>query len=151
MVSAWQYAVSGVEHGLTATEALADYRSGGGAIRTADWYHLAGEARGAYSRGETVIGLPFETPIPSSAYTVVDQDYGQKYVVVVESTFTEAATGERITRDITVEYDDVQRWDDIESDALDVLERYNAEGGRDGITINRSWFYTPMWTTIPFD
>jgi len=151
MISAWQYAVSAVESALTATEGLTEYRTGGGAIRTQDWYYLAGQARESYSRGETVSGLPFETPIPSSAYTVVDLDYGQKYVVVVKSTYTDAVTGKRITRDITVESDEVLPWNDIESDALDVLERYNAEGGRDGITISRAQFYTPTWTTIPFD
>ena len=151
MVSAWQYAVSGVERGMTATEALADYRSGGGAIRTQDWYYLSREAQGARARGEIVAGLPFEQPIPSSAYTTVDMDYGQKYVVIQEATYTDAATGQRMTRDITLEYDDVETAINIRSDAVDTLLAYGVEGGESGITFGSALFYTPAWASIPFE
>jgi hypothetical protein len=136
---------------MTQTDALADFRAGGGHIANEYWadiYHLAQET---YARGEAVTGLPFETPIPSQAYSVVDVDYGQKYVTVIEATYTDAATGERVTRDITIESDEVRAWGDIEDEALSILETYGAEGGRDGIDIGRSWYYTPKWSTIPFD
>jgi len=151
MVKAWQYAVSSVERGMTATDGYLDYEAGGGKIRTKDWYYLTREAKGAASRGEIVADLPFEQPIPSSAYTTVDMDYGQKYVVIQTATYTDVKTGERVTRDITLEYDDVETAINIRSDATSTLLAYGVEGGEGGIDFGRATFYTPAWASIPFE
>jgi len=145
MLGAWQYAVSTIEHGMTATSGLEDFRSGGGSIRTSDWYYLAGQARDAQATGDIVQGLPFETPIPAQAYTTVEVDYGQKYVAVADLRYTDAATGAVKRRTVTVESDQVSSWLDIESDIQDVGAEYGVVGGAAGIEILRTRFYSPRW------
>jgi len=145
MLGAWQYAVSTIEHGMTATAGYEDFLAGGGHIRTADWYYLAGQARDAQASGDLVQGLPFETPIPTPAYTTVEVDYGQKYVAVADLRYVDAATGEVKRRAVTIEYDQVATWNDIESDIQDVGAEYGVVGGTGGIEILRTRFYSPRW------
>jgi len=145
MLGAWQYAVATIERGYTATFGLEDFRSGGGSIRTQDWYYLAGQARDSQARGDLVAGLPFETPIPGQAYTEVEIDYGQKYVAVADLRYVDVATGEVMRRTITVENDQVQSWPDIEDAIDDVAAAYGVVGGTAGVEILRTRFYSPRW------
>jgi len=145
MLGAWQYAVSTIEHGMTATAGYEDFRAGGGAIRTSDWYYLCGHARDSQASGDLVQGLPFETPIPSQSYTTVETDYGRKYVTVADLRYTEAATGQTVRRTVTIEDDEVRAWHDIESDIQDVGAEYGVVGGTAGIEILRTRFYSPRW------
>ena len=145
MLGAWQYAVSTIERGYTATFGLEDFRSGGGSIRTQDWYYLTGQARESQASGDLVQGLPFETPIPGQAYTEVEIDYGQKYVAVADLRYVDVATGEVMRRTITVENDQVQSWPDIEDAIDDVAAAYGVVGGTAGVEILRTRFYSPRW------
>jgi len=145
MLDAWSYAVSGVERGMTATAGLDDYRDGGGAIRTADWYSLSGLAREARDSGDLVQGLPFETPIPGQAYATVDLDYGQKYVVTADVNYIDQATGEIVRRTVTVENDEQRTWIEIEHEIEDVTAAYGVRGGGGGVIIERTHFYQARW------
>uniref|UniRef100_A0A6M3JS24 Uncharacterized protein n=1 Tax=viral metagenome TaxID=1070528 RepID=A0A6M3JS24_9ZZZZ len=145
MLGAWQYAVSTIERGMTATSGLDDFRSGGGAIRTSDWYYLAGQARESQATGDIVQGLPFETPIPGSAYTEVDIDYGQKYVTVADLKYVDVATGEIVRRQVTIERDEISTWNDIEDDIEEVGAAYGVVGGAAGVQILRTRFYSARW------
>jgi len=145
MLGAWQYAVSTIERGYTATFGLEDFRSGGGSIRTQDWYYLTGQARESQASGDLVQGLPFETPIPGQAYTTVEIDYGQKYVAVADLRYVDVATGEVMRRTITVENDAIQSWPDIEDAIDDVAAAYGVVGGAAGVEVLRTRFYSPRW------
>jgi hypothetical protein len=145
MLGAWQYAVSSIERGMTATAGYEDFLGGGGAIRTADWYYLTRLARESQASGDIVQGLPFETPIPSQAYTTVEVDYGQKYVAVADLRYVDVATGEIVRRTVTVESDQVSSWLDIEDDIEEVGAAYGVVGGAAGVEILRTRFYSPRW------
>ena len=145
MLGAWQYAVSAIERGMTATAGYEDFRAGGGAIRSSDWYYLCGQARESQSSGDLVQGLPFETPIPGAAYTTVDIDYGQKYVAVADVKYTDLATGQIVRRAVTIEGDEVSPWLSIEDDIQNVVDKYGVVGGAGAVEILRTRFYTPMW------
>jgi len=143
MISAWEYALSGVERGMTQTAALIDYRAGGGHIANEYWstlYHLGTEAK---ESGELVTGLPFETPIPDQAYTVVDYKLERKYTVVADISYIAQDTGELKTRTISVQSDDPESWPDIEDHIDYVGGGYGVVGDEGGITINRARFYMP--------
>ena len=145
MLGAWQYAVSGVEAGATATATYLDFLAGGGHIRTSDWYYLSRQAQASKVSGDLVQGLPFETPIPGQAYTTVEVDYGQKYVAVADISYVEPITGATTRRTITVENDEVLAWHDIEDAIDEVGATYGVFGGAAGIQILRTRFYTPRW------
>ena len=148
MLGAWQYAVSTIERGYTATFGLEDFRSGGGSIRTQDWYYLAGQARDSQASGDLVQGLPFETPIPGQAYTTVEIDYGQKYVTIADLKYTDAATGQVTRRTVTLYDKEVRSWPDIEDDIQDIADKYGVVGGTAGVEILRTRFYTPSWAQM---
>jgi len=145
MLGAWQYAVSTIERGYTATFGLEDFRSGGGSIRTSDWYYLAGQARESQASGDLVQGLPFETPIPGHAYTTVEIDYGQKYVAVLDVKYIDNVTGQVGRRTITLEDDEIRTWNDIESEAKDVVQETSPPTGGSNMEVIRARFYSPRW------
>lgn len=145
MLGAWQYAVAGVEAGATATATYADFLAGGGHIRTSDWYYLSRQATASKLTGDLVQGLPFETPIPSQAYTTVETDYGQKYVTVADIKYVEPITGATVRRTITVANDEIKPWVDLEHDITDVGAGYGGFGGAAGVEVVRTRFYSPRW------
>lgn len=146
MLQAWQYAVSSVERGMTATEGYQDYYAGGGAIRTSDWYYLARQARESMATGDVVAGQPWATPIPGQAYTTSGYDYGEKYVTVADVQYFDLETEELVKRTVTVENDELTPWSETEDAIQDVVDRYGVLGGAAGVDIVRARFYTPSWT-----
>jgi hypothetical protein len=145
MIEAWRYASSTIEHGMTATAGLADYRGGGGSIRTQDWYTLTTLAKDAEAHGNLIQGQPWDTPIPEAAYTQVDIDYEKEFVAVADIAFTDMIEQELVRRQITVEFDEEKTWDEIEEDIQGVGAGYGAVGGAGGVTIERVRFYKPGW------
>ena len=149
MIQAWQWAVSSLEQGMTVAEGLAGYRAGGGHIATTDWNYLRARAReAAFTSEEVETAVPSEI-IPESAYTVVDIDYGQKYVAIAEIRYTDAQTGNRVKRHITLESDISLTMDDWVEEIYEAGSVYGVEGGYAGINISSLRFYSPMWTHIP--
>jgi len=145
MIGAWDYAQSTIARGLTATEGLREYRDGGGSIRNESWYDMTRLARDTVDTGDRVVGQEWETPIPGSVYSVVGDDYGHKYVVVSEVSYTDAATGQTIKRSVTVESDEELSWPDIEDEIRDVVSQYGVEGGFAAIQIGTTNFLSPQW------
>lgn len=145
MLDAWRYAVSAIEHGMTSTAGLLDYRGGGGIIRSQDWHALSGLAREAQATGDLVAGQPWETPIPGAAYTVVDLDYGHEYVAVADVSYEDLATGKRIRRTVTIESDEIVTWRDLEAAIQEVVDKYGVVGGAEAVSIERVRLFTPSW------
>ena len=145
MIGAWDYAQSAIGRGLTATEGLREYRAGGGAIRNESWYDLTRLAVETRDIGDRVAGQQIEPPIPGSAYSVVGDDYGHKYVVVADVSYIDAATEKPVTRIITVESDEVRSWGDIEAEIGEVVSGYGVMELAGGVSITHAELFSPQW------
>jgi hypothetical protein len=143
MISAWQYATSAVEHGMSATAGLNDYRAGGGSIRTQDWYGLSSLAREAQATGDLVAGQPWETPIPTQAYTESGYAYSEQYTVVADVSYVETESGNVLRRQVAVQSSEIGTWDDIEAAITEAMGLYGEVDVSEGITVLRARFYTP--------
>ena len=92
---AWQYVEKGVSTSLTQTQALKEFRAGGGKIRTQSWVELWHRSSEASQEWNKLYQLKGSDTIPSSMYEQVNINYQKKYVM----TFTvdiRASTGEVI-------------------------------------------------------
>jgi hypothetical protein len=145
MIGAWDYVQSAMARGLTSTEGLREYRDGGGSIRNQSWNDLTSLARDTVDTGDRLVGQEFETPIPGSVYSIVGDDYGHKYVVVSDVSYTDAATGQTVKRTVTVESDEERSWQDIEDEINDVVSEYGVAGGFAAIHIGTTNFLSPQW------
>ena len=143
MISAWQYATSAIERGMSATAGFRDYEAGGGTIRTSDWYSLCRLARDAQATGDLVAGQPWAAPIPGQAYTESGYDYSERYTVVATVKYTDLATGKLMHRDVAVQSEEIGTWDDIEASITEAMGKYGEVDLSEGITITRARFYTP--------
>jgi hypothetical protein len=93
---AWGYVRAGVDSDLSATGALREYRSGGGAIRTQDWYDLWNKAEAAGDAWDKVSYLTPSDSVPESMFEMTDIKFEQKYVMNVNLTGI-TVQGETIT------------------------------------------------------
>lgn len=119
---AWQYTLSGAEQGLTATNALGQYRGGGGKIRDSDWYSLYKDAFGMAGKRESIEKIPSTYVIPDSMATESGFDWYQKYVMQYDVTGRHPETGIRSTRTVTVENDELltkKEWQLAANDAIE--------------------------------
>ncbi len=81
---AWSYIESGMNRGLTQTEALREYRVGGGKIRTQSWgelWHRASEGQEEWGK---LYQLKSSDVVPESMYTKVDIAFQEKYVMTFQ-------------------------------------------------------------------
>jgi len=102
---AWEYVVRGAKEGLSATEALRQYRSGGGAISNEYWYDAYNEAKDLAMLGEQIGELPDFYTV--NEYLAIDSPFRwqQEWVMQMEVTGRDPETGEEISRWVTVESD----------------------------------------------
>lgn len=110
---AWQYVLSAQEGGLSTTEALAEYRAGGGAIRTSSWVELWHRADQAAEQWSKLYTIGQNDTVSESMFAETGLNYKQKYI----ATFTFSmlgADGETISTEYrTVESDKkltLQEW-----------------------------------------
>jgi len=93
-VEAWDYIRSAVEQGLNASQSLTQYREGGGAIRTQDWYR----AYNAYSSyGETWDEVRYfgaDDQYPERMWLEAPRQFANPYVAEVEFQRRISSTGE---------------------------------------------------------
>ncbi len=78
---AWGFVESGVNRGMTQEQALQEYRSGGGKIRTQSWgelWHRYGEAGEQWSNLYQLKGTDV---VPESMFEKVNIGYQEKYVM----------------------------------------------------------------------
>jgi len=142
MRQAWSYVVSAVDRDMSPTSALREYRAGGGAIRTQDWYWEYNVAKEAASTFEAIERLPLSFPIPDIAFTTVDMKWARKYNVVADVSWVDAATGETVRQAITVQSDEVIPLEEWDRDIQETARRYPGTTGAT-ININRMFMYTP--------
>lgn len=146
MRQTWGYVLSGIEGGLSGAENLRQYRAGGGAIRTQDFYSLRRSATEAYGTQDRAAGLPADMPIPGVAHTGVDWDYGKEYVVVAEMKGTDPVTGDHVTREITSMSDETHTLSEWEGAIMERNEDAEDASRTETPEIGRLWFYIREWT-----
>ena len=100
---AWNWALSGVSKGLTATSALQQYRAGGGHIANQSWYKFYREAFGLFGKREHIEEIPMTYTVPHSMATETFADYREKYIMTMELHGTSRITGEYVKHYVTVE------------------------------------------------
>ena len=103
---AWEYVLMAAKGGLTATEGLRQYRSGGGAIRNQFWYDAYREAEVVDMIGQQIQELPDYYQV--NPYLATDSPFAwrQEWVMQMEVHGTDPETQEAYTRWITVESDE---------------------------------------------
>jgi len=124
MFKAVEYVQRAVREGLTATDALSQYRSGGGAIRDSSWYDLyrwEGEALGGYERFKDI---PWTYTIASHFYEPSPFDWRAQYVMRMEVRGWSDELGQYVTKWVTVESDELltkHEWRDYAQESLSYL------------------------------
>jgi len=104
---AFSYIQSAVERGMTATASLSEYRSGGGAIRDSSWYGLFRETFAQVGVRENILRIPETYTIPESMFQETDFDFRSKYVAQMKVSGYSDELGQRITKWVTVESDEL--------------------------------------------
>lgn len=102
---AFSYIQSAVERGMTATEGLSQYRSGGGAIRDSSWFGLFKETFAQVGVRENILKIPETYTIPESMFQETNFDFRSKYIAQMKVTGYSQELGQRITKWATVESD----------------------------------------------
>ena len=88
---AWSYVESGVNRGMTMTGALAEYRAGGGSIRTQYWSDLWNTLKGAKSDWDTVNYYKPTDTLPAYLYVSTPINYANTYTVRAKATIIDSA------------------------------------------------------------
>jgi len=95
MMESWQFAIKSVSDGLSGAEGLRQFRSGGGSIRTQDWYRLT---RWGHDVDQSEItadeGIRWAT-LPEAVFTPTGFKFREEYKMIAQIRFTNPMTGER--------------------------------------------------------
>lgn len=103
---AWEFVLRGAKEGLTATEALRQYRDGGGAIRNQYWYDAWNSAKEVDEIGRQIDALPDYYQVNPYLATDSPFDWRQEWIMQIEVFGEDPETQERYTRWVTVESDE---------------------------------------------
>jgi hypothetical protein len=102
---AFSYIRRGVGEGLTATNALKQYRAGGGAIRDSSWYRLYKETFNQEGWRETVKELPTTYTVTPKMHQETDWDFKEEFVMQMRVSGYSEEIAQRVTKWVTVESD----------------------------------------------
>ncbi|NIW97358.1 MAG: hypothetical protein GWN13_03765 [Phycisphaerae bacterium] len=119
---AWSFILRGAKEGLSPTEALRQYRDGGGTIRNEYWYDAYREAQIVDEIGQQILDLPdYYTVNP---YLATDSPFmwRQEWVMQIEVFGEDPETQERYSRWITVESDEPLTKEEYYDMAQDVID-----------------------------
>ena len=103
--TAWEYMVSSVYRELGPTEALRQYRAGGGEIRRGWWFAGRKAAVHMVKSGEMLLRLPGTYQIPKTMFEESGFDWRSEYILQAEVVGTDPFTGAEVSRWVTVESD----------------------------------------------
>lgn len=107
---AWPIIEAGVSEGMSASQALSEYRSGGGHIRTQDWYRAYRMYEGSSKEWERLTYIKNTDSVPASMFGESPYNFAQRYVVQYKAYITNADTGEREQVYRQVESDRLLTW-----------------------------------------
>lgn len=100
---AFAFVQSGVSRQLNATDALKQYRAGGGAIRDSSWYSLYKQEFAATGTRENIKQIPVTYTIPDAMFERVDWDLREPYTMVMKVHGWSEELQRHITKWVTVE------------------------------------------------
>lgn len=87
---AWEFVQSSVGRGLSATAGLAEYRAGGGHIRTQDWYSIFRGAQDADYAAELSARLPDYLTVRSEAFQYTPWKMQEEFIAKAKVTVKDA-------------------------------------------------------------
>lgn len=119
---AWSFILRGAKEGLTATEALRQYRSGGGRIANEYWYDAFREAQIVDDIGQQIADLPDYYTVNPYLATDSPFQWRQEWVMQIEVWGEDPETQERYSRWITVESDEPLTKEEYYDYAQDVID-----------------------------
>lgn len=105
--NAFPFVQSGVTRQMTATDALAEFRAGGGRIRDAYWYDLYRQHFAQVGVKETITQIPMTYMVREAMFEEVDWDLRSKYAMTMEASGVSEELQMRITKYVTVESDKI--------------------------------------------
>lgn len=100
---AFPFIQSGVSRQLSATEALRQYRAGGGAIRDSYWFSLYKQEFSSTGTRENIKQIPVTYMIPDAMFDPVDWDLREPYTMVMKVSGWSEELQVHITKHVTVE------------------------------------------------
>lgn len=122
---AWEFTLLGVGQGINATQALKQYRSGGGRIRDSSWYSLYKDAFSLYGHRESIVKIPMTYTVPETMSSEEDIAWRSRYVMQMKLYGVDTETGEHISQYVTAESDVLltkKEWIDSAADAITGLD-----------------------------
>ena len=124
---AWDYMIRGASDGLTASDALKQYRSGGGHIGNEAWYSGFRIAFSVVGTRESIRNIPNTYTVPESMSNESGFDWRREYVMQMEIRGYDTETNQWI-----------RKWVTAESDILIQRSEWQAEAVRAMINIPSS-------------
>ena len=122
---AFPFALSAVTRGLTQSGGLAEYRSGGGAIRTADWNSLFQSSFQAAGWRESVRDVPLHWTIPEHMFTEPEApvDWSTKYTFKAKVEYFDLDTERWEQKWVSSGFDELPTHAEWRADALRRMEQ----------------------------
>ncbi len=117
---AWDWVVSAVDEGMSAAAALRDYREGGGAIRTQDWYRLYNQQVSYGEEWSKQSHFRTNETYPEDMWGEAPRNFSNRYVGEVEFQKRNLLTGELETTFRYIEADYRMSFDEIRTN-LEIL------------------------------
>jgi len=121
-MGAWSFVLRGAKEGLTATDALKQYRAGGGHIANDTWYNAYNEALIVDRVGEQIAELPEYYTV--NEYLATDSPFmwQQEWVMQMEIWGEDSETHEQYHRWVTVESDEPMTVGEYQNAAQDAVD-----------------------------
>ena len=119
---AWQYIESAIDSGTNASTALRDYRAGGGAIRTQDFYVAYNRlSTSSESWGTLAYMHDFDT-LPESMFSASPMKYQNNYVASFKTSIVDRFTGQSKVMYRQVGFDNRLTKDELYNQMIDSLK-----------------------------
>lgn len=103
---AWSFVLRAAQEGLRPSEALRQYRAGGGTIRNEYWYDAYNRAEEVAEIGSKIQDMPYEYSVNPQLATDSPFNWRQEWIMQIEVWGTDPQTQEQYKRWITVESDE---------------------------------------------
>lgn len=110
--NAWSYIEYAVGEGYSRSEALSEYRAGGGKIRTQDWYRAYERYQSSSEEWNKVMYLKNADTVPASYFADSPIQYNNKYVIQYRGTVRDPETHLSTELYRQVESDRLLTWDE---------------------------------------
>ena len=141
MHDSWQYALRTVNEGLSGAAGLRALRTGGGEIRTKDWYQLMRWSNEAYNQAEAAEDFWRAIELPESVYAETPFQLREEYKMTAEVRFWNRDTNKYERHWYSVA-DNQSKSRELWMSALNIaMERYGEFMDLSTVTVTRTMFW----------